>query len=136
MLGLVGGAGTVSTVVMLGLMFYTLDGAVTITPYATTMVFTGFVALEFEKLYVIRWLRETPTLSNPWLALAVGVSLLLQLAILYTPLNQYFGTVPLGLTDWLLIGTVLAVALPGYFVVVTAIRQYLPLGSASGEVPD
>jgi Ca2+-transporting ATPase len=99
------------------------------------MVFTGFVFLEFEKLYVIRWFRETPTFSNPWLALAVSVSLLLQLAILYTPLNQYFGTVPLGLADWILIGTVLAVALPGYFVVVTAIRQYLPLDSTSSELP-
>ena len=136
MLGLVGGAGTVSTVVMLGLMFYTLDGAAAITPYAMTMAFTGPVALEFEKLYVIRWLRETPTLSNRWLALAVGVSLLLQLAILYTPLNQYFGTVPLGLADWIVIGSVLAVALPGYFIVVTAIRQYLPLGSTNGGSPD
>ena len=135
MLGFVGGAGIVSTMVMLGLMFYTLDGATAITPYGMTMVFTGFVFLEFEKLYVIRWFRETPTFSNPWLALAVSVSLLLQLAILYTPLNQYFGTVPLGLADWILIGTVLAVALPGYFVVVTAIRQYLPLDSTSSELP-
>jgi Ca2+-transporting ATPase len=136
MLALVGGAGTVSTVVMLGLMFYILDGAAAITPYAMTMVFTGFVALEFEKLYVIRWLRETPTFSNPWLALAVGVSLLLQLAILYTPLNQYFGTVPLGLADWIVIGSVLAVALPGYFIGVTAIRQYPPLDSTNGWSPD
>ena len=136
MLGLVGGAGTVSTVVMLGLMFYTLDGAAAITPYAMTMVFTGFVALEFEKLYVIRWLRETPTFSNPWLALAVGVSLVLQLAVLYTPLNQYFGTVPLGFADWIRIGTVLAVALPGYLLVVTAIRQYFSLGSTASEAPE
>ncbi|MDZ7731601.1 MAG: DUF211 domain-containing protein [Natrialbaceae archaeon] len=61
-----------------------------------TMVFTAFVFLEFEKLYVIRWLRDTPTLSNRWLALAVGTSMVLQLAVLYTPLNEYFGTVPLG----------------------------------------
>jgi Ca2+-transporting ATPase len=136
MLGVVGGTGTVSTVVMLGLMFYTLGEAATVTPYAMTMVFTGFVALEFEKLYVIRWLRETPTFSNPWLALAVGGSLLLQLAVLYTPLNQYFGTVPLSLADWIRIGVVLAVALPGYFVVVTAIKRYLPLVSTSGESAD
>ena len=136
MLGLIGGAGTVLTVAMLGLMFYTPNGAAAITPYAMTMAFTGPVALEFEKLYVIRWLRETPTLSNRWLALAVGVSLLLQLAILYTPLNQYFGTVPLGLADWIVIGSVLAVALPGYFVVDTVIRQWLPPGPANGESPE
>ncbi|MDZ5811920.1 cation transporting ATPase C-terminal domain-containing protein, partial [Halorubrum sp. AD140] len=124
--------GTVSTAVMLGLMFYVLGGAAAITPYAMTMVFTGFVVLEFEKLYVIRWLRETPTFSNPWLAFAVGVSLLFQLAVLYTPLNQYFGTVPLGVADWILLGGVLAVALPGYLIVVLAIKRYLPLASAPG----
>lgn len=131
MLGLVGGTGTVSTAVMLGLLFYTLGGAAAITPYAMTMVFTGFVALEFEKLYVIRWFRETPTLSNRWLALAVGASLLLQLAVLYTPLAEYFGTVPLGLSDWALLGTALAVAFPGYVAVVTAIKRYAPLASAT-----
>jgi Ca2+-transporting ATPase len=126
MLALVGGAGTVSTVTMVGLLFYLLDGAASITPYIMTMVFTGFVALEFEKLYVIRWLRETPTLSNPWLGIAVGVSLLLQLAVLYSPLNQYFGTVALDLTDWARLGTLLAVALPGYLAVCLSIQRYLP----------
>jgi Ca2+-transporting ATPase len=131
MLALIGGAGTVSTVVMLWLMFYTLDGAAAITPYAMTMVFTGFVALEFEKLYVIRWLRETPTFSNPWLALSVVASLLLQLAVLYTPLADYFGTVPLGLADWGLLGGVLLVALPGYLAVVLAIKRYVPIGATT-----
>ncbi len=136
MLALVGGAGTVSTVVMLALMFYALDGAAAVTPYAMTMVFTGFVALEFEKLYVIRWLRDTPTFSNPWLAVAVGASLALQLAVLYTPLREYFGTVPLALADWAVLGAVLAVALPGYLAVVAAIRRYVPLATAGGNVPE
>ncbi|GAB6861355.1 cation-translocating P-type ATPase [Haloplanus litoreus] len=124
-LSLMGGAGAVSTAVMLGVMFYTLDGAPDVTPYAMTMVFTGFVILEFEKLYVIRWLRETPTLSNPWLMAAVGSSLALQLAVLYTPLNRYFGTVPLALGDWLLIGVAAGVALPAYLVVAVGVRQLL-----------
>ncbi|WP_178916061.1 calcium-translocating P-type ATPase, PMCA-type [Natronomonas gomsonensis] len=126
MLGLIVGTGTVSTVLMLGLLFYTLGGAAAITPYAMTMVFTGFVALEFEKLYVIRWLRETPTFSNPWLALAVVSSLVLQLAVLYTPLNNYFGTVPLGVGDWAVIGVVLAVALPAYLAVVALLKRTTP----------
>jgi len=126
MLGLIGGTGAVSTAVMLGLLFYTLGGAAAITPYAMTMVFTGFVALEFEKLYVIRWLRETPTFSNPWLAVAVVSSLVLQLAVLYTPLNQYFGTVPLGVADWGVIGVVLAAALPAYLAVVVLLKRTTP----------
>ncbi|WP_049979713.1 cation-translocating P-type ATPase [Halolamina rubra] len=126
MLGFVGGAGTVSTLLMLGLLVYTLDGAAAMTPYAMTMVFTGFVVLEFEKLYVVRWLRETPTLSNRWLALAVGGSVALQLAVLYTPLADYFGTVPLGLGDWAVIGAVLAVGLPAYLAIAYAIERNSP----------
>ncbi|WP_254271579.1 calcium-translocating P-type ATPase, PMCA-type [Haloarcula marina] len=123
MLGLMAGIGTVSTAVMLGLLFLTLDGARAVTPYAMTMVFTGFVAIEFEKLYVIRWLGETPTFSNPWLAGAIAVSAVLQLAVLYTPLNEYFGTVPLGLADWGLLAGTLLLALPGYLAVAAYVRR-------------
>jgi Ca2+-transporting ATPase len=108
----IGGAAVVATALMLALMFYTLDGAAAVTPYAMTMVFTGFVLLEFVKLYVVRWMRDTPLVSNGWLALSVLVSLALQLAVLYTPLSTYFGTVPLALADWALLGGVLAVAAP------------------------
>ena len=123
MLAFVGGAGTVSTILMLAVMLYALAGAAAITPYAMTMVFTGFVVLEFEKLYVTRWFRETPTFSNPWLALSVAASLILQLTVLYTPLNVYFGTVPLDLADWGLLAVVLLLAFPAYLVVGTAIKR-------------
>ncbi|WP_090623300.1 cation-translocating P-type ATPase [Natrinema salaciae] len=123
MLGLIGGTGTVTTVVTLALMFYTLEGATAVTAYAMTVVFTAFVFLEFAKLYVIRWLRETPTLSNPWLAAAVATSIALQLAVLYTPLNRYFGTVPLGPADWALVGVVLVVCLPAYVAVAALVRR-------------
>jgi len=132
MLGLIGGAGLVSTLLMLGLTGYVLGGAGAVTPYAMTMVFTGFVFLEFEKLYVIRWLRETPTVSNPWLATAVGGSAVLQLAVLYTPLSDYFGTVALGLADWAVLGTVFLLALPAYLAVVLAVKRHLPLGGSAG----
>ncbi|MDR9380928.1 MAG: HAD-IC family P-type ATPase, partial [Natronomonas sp.] len=123
MLGVIAATGAVTTVVMLGLMAFALEGAAVVTPYAMTMVFTGFVFLEFEKLYVIRWLRETPTLSNPWLAAAVAGSAVVQLAVLYTPLNRYFGTVPLGLTDWGIIAVVLLVCLPIYVAIAALIRR-------------
>ncbi|ELY92051.1 cation-translocating P-type ATPase [Natrinema altunense] len=123
MLGLIGGTGAVTTVVVLALMFYTLAGAPAVTAYALTMVFTAFVCLEFVKLYVVRWLRETPTLSNPWLAAAVASSIVLQLAVLYTPLNRYFGTVPLEVADWGLIGLVLALCLPAYVAIGVLVRR-------------
>jgi Ca2+-transporting ATPase len=112
MLGFIGGAGAVTTLSMLGVMVYSLDGAASATPYAVTMVFTGFVVFEFVKLYVVRWTRETPLATNPWLAVAVGTSLLLHLAVLYTPLADFFGTVPLSLADWGLLGLVALVGAP------------------------
>ncbi|MFD1644560.1 cation-translocating P-type ATPase [Haloarchaeobius litoreus] len=111
MLTFIGGAGLVVTVVMLGLLVYVLDGAASVTPYAMTMVFTGFVVFEFLKLYVVRWSRDTPLVSNRWLALAVGASLVLHLSVLYTPLSAYFGTVALTLGDWGVLGTALLVGL-------------------------
>nr|WP_264474869.1 cation-translocating P-type ATPase [Salinirubrum litoreum] len=112
MLGFVGGAGLTATAVMLGVMFLALDGAADATRYAVTMVFTGFVVLEFGKLFVVRWLKGTSPLSNRWLSLAVVVSFVLQLAVLYTPLRTYFGTVALSLSDWGLLAGAVAVALP------------------------
>ncbi|WP_424003503.1 cation-translocating P-type ATPase [Haloarcula salina] len=135
MLTLIGGMGLVATALMLGLMTYTLGGAPAVTPYAMTMVFTGFVALEFVKLYVVRWTRDTPLLSNPWLAASVAASLVLHLAILYTPLGQYFGTVALGIADWGLIGGTLAVGAPLLALVGWAVRR-VEQPSAGHEVID
>ncbi|WP_126664305.1 calcium-translocating P-type ATPase, PMCA-type [Haloterrigena salifodinae] len=126
MLGLIGGTGAVTTVVVLALMFYALEGAAEVTAYAMTIIFTAFVFLEFAKLYVIRWLRETSTLSNPWLAAAVATSIALQLAVLYTPLNRYFGTVPLDAGDWGLIAAVVVVCLPAYLAVAVLVRRLEP----------
>lgn len=132
MFGFVGGAGLTATVLLLGLMFYTLDGAATVTPYAMTMVFTGLVVFEFVKLYVVRWTRETPALTNPWLVVAVLASLVLQLTVLYTPLNQYFGTVPLGVSDWALLGVVLLLGTPILLLIgwLTAVKAREPTASS------
>jgi Ca2+-transporting ATPase len=129
---LIAGVAPVAAAVMLGLMFLTLDGAAAVTPYAMTMVFTGFVVFEFVKLYVVRWVRETPTLSNPWLGLAVVVSLALQLAVLYTPLREYFGTVPLSLADWGVLAGTLAVGAP----LVVAVGWLVRRGTVAGRRAD
>jgi Ca2+-transporting ATPase len=124
MLALIGGAGTVATLLLIGLLFVTLDGAASMTAYAMTMVFTGFVVLEFVKLYVVRWTRDTPTLTNPWLAVAVLGSLALQLTVLYSPLGEYFGTVPLGVSDWALLGLVLAIGAPALLAVGWVVKRF------------
>ncbi|WP_415383380.1 cation-translocating P-type ATPase [Halosimplex sp. TS25] len=132
MLGFVGGAGLTTTVLLLGLMFYLLDGAPSVTPYVMTMVFTGLVVFEFVKLYVVRWTRRTPALTNPWLAAAVVASLTLQLAVLYTPLNGYFGTVPLGVSDWALLGLVLVLGTPALVLVGWLVKHHGTDGHAGG----
>jgi Ca2+-transporting ATPase len=124
MLVFVGGAGSVATVLLLGLMFYTLGGAASVTAYAMTMVFTGLVVFEFVKLYVVRWAKRTPALTNPWLAAAVAASLALQLAVLYTPLNGYFGTVPIGIADWGLLGVMLLIGAPLLVAVGWLVRRH------------
>ncbi|MFW6449087.1 MAG: cation-translocating P-type ATPase, partial [Halobacteriota archaeon] len=130
MLALIGGLGAVTTAVMLGLMFVALGGAETTTAYAMTVVFTAFVVAEFEKLFVIRWVRETPTWSNRFLGVAIGASLAAHLAILYTPLSTYFGTVALGVEGWGLIAVALLVCLPGHLVVAILARR-LPTASTA-----
>ncbi|MFC3476903.1 cation-translocating P-type ATPase [Halobacterium litoreum] len=122
MLTLVAGAGLVTTAFMLAVMVWSLDGAPAATPYAVTMVFTGFVVFEFAKLYVVRWTRHTPPTANPWLTLSVLVSFGFQLAVLYTPLADYFGTVPLSGGDWLVLLGAAAAALP-LFVGVGALAR-------------
>jgi Ca2+-transporting ATPase len=135
MLSFIGGAALTATVLLLGLMFYTLDGASSVTAYAMTMVFTGLVVFEFVKLYVVRWMKDTPALTNPWLAVSVVVSLGLQLAILYTPLNEYFGTVALGIDDWGLLGFVLLLGTPVLVLFGWFIRRYVADETATVRRP-
>ncbi|SFR63252.1 cation-translocating P-type ATPase [Halogeometricum limi] len=124
MLLLVAGFGVVATAVMLGLLYYTLDGAATVTPYAMTMVFTGFILLEFVKLVVVRWTKATPLRSNPWLAAAVGASILAHLATLYTPLRTAFGTVSLSVGDWAVLAVTVAFGGLLLFAVGWSVRRY------------
>ncbi|OLZ39231.1 hypothetical protein A6E15_17655 [Natrinema saccharevitans] len=62
-------------------------------------------------------------LSNRWLAAAVAASITLPLAVLYTPLDRHFGTVPLEPSDWGLIGTVLALCLPAHLAIAVFVRS-------------
>lgn len=84
--------------------------------YAQTMAFTAMIVLEKTNVLNFRTLawhgpgnRAAPA-PNPWIWLAIAGALSLQLAAIYAPpLQRALHTVPLALTDWLLL---LAVALP------------------------
>jgi len=76
-----------------------------------TLAFTTIVILELVRLQAIRSEYRLGMFSNKYLVLAVITSFLLQLLIIYTPLNVFFGTVYLSLTDWVMIIVVSAVVL-------------------------
>jgi P-type Ca2+ transporter type 2C len=66
---------------------------------AQSALFSTFVVMEMLTVYVVRWKYGTDLSSNKWLHAAVLSSLLLQAAILYTPLNAFFGIAPLGIEE-------------------------------------
>ena len=76
---------------------------------AQTMVFTALIVYEFVRIVVIRTQEELSFFSNKWLVIALAGSLVLQLIILYNPfgdafpLQEWFGVIPLGLNDWVVI---------------------------------
>lgn len=63
--------------------------------YARTLVFNFVVLYELILVYIIRSNFEVRIFSNRWLYGAVILSILLQVLIMYTPLNSYFGIVGL-----------------------------------------
>jgi len=83
---------------------YQLKGLV----YAQTIVFTTLVIFEMFNAFNCRSERHSlfkiGLFSNRWLVVAVAVSVLMQLVVLYTPaFDILFDTMPLSITDWLII---------------------------------
>jgi Ca2+-transporting ATPase len=74
---------------------------------AQTMAFTTLVVLEMVRVQMVRSQYHMRFFSNPFMLLALGSSLTLQLCVVYMPpLQTIFGTVPLNLTNWGIIGSV------------------------------
>jgi Ca2+-transporting ATPase len=67
---------------------------------ARTALFMGFVLFEFMRIGVIRYQEKLGFFENRMLVLALIASLALQLMVVYTGLNVYFGTVPLNPAQW------------------------------------
>jgi Ca2+-transporting ATPase len=100
-------AGIVGTLAEIFLYFNVLPQGI---DYTRTMIFT--LAVMFEMVFVFNCRSETHSVfsinpfSNWKLIGAVGITLLLQLSVIYLPFMQpLFHTVPLALKDWIFIGT-------------------------------
>ncbi|HDI03019.1 MAG TPA: cation-transporting P-type ATPase, partial [Candidatus Pacearchaeota archaeon] len=70
---------------------------------ATTVLFTGFVFYEFLRVVSIRYKERMSLLANKKLILAIGLSICLQILLLYSPLHRIFKALPLTLSAWLLL---------------------------------
>src|SRR3989344_5748526 len=89
--------GAIITCIILAAFFAVLDRGIAV---AQTAVFTGFVLYEFMRIVAIRRQDGQGIFGNPWLILSLCVSFMLQLAVIYTPLSGFFGTVALGIDEW------------------------------------
>lgn len=78
---------------------------------AQTMTFTGIILYSFVRIFVIRTFDTLKFWSNPWLVISLGVAVLLQIFIIYTPgVNEFFGLEHLGLRSWAILITMAVVA--------------------------
>ena len=74
---------------------------------ARSALFTGFILYELVRIAVIRYEEKLFSLKawlkNRFLVYSLIASILLQLALLYTPLASYFKVVPLGIWEWIIL---------------------------------
>lgn len=91
------------TVTGLGLFFAVLDASGSLVR-AQTLLFTFLVAVEVVRIQVIRSRYDLSLTSNRWLLAAIGLTLTLQLAVLYTPLASLFGVVAPTPGEWSWLG--------------------------------
>ncbi|MFB6105634.1 MAG: cation-translocating P-type ATPase [Halobacteriaceae archaeon] len=97
------GIGAVMTGTGLALFFWALVGTDNLVR-AQSLLFTFLVTVEMIRIQLIRSRYDLPLASNRWLLAAITGSLLLQLAVVYTPLNAFFGVAPIAAREWGWIG--------------------------------
>ncbi len=104
--------GTMHTVIVMGLNMGVLLIAVFLLNMslgigtARTALFMGFVLYEFMRIAAIRHNEELGFFENRLLLIALAASMVLQMIVVYTPLNAYFLLVPLGLYEWTVLITI------------------------------
>ncbi|MCJ7478887.1 MAG: cation-transporting P-type ATPase [Candidatus Nanohaloarchaeota archaeon QJJ-7] len=87
------GIGLIMTLTGLPLFFF---HATTDLILAQTVLFTFLVVIEMVRIQTIRQRYGLSFFSNKWIAGSIGLSILLQAAVLYTPLNRFFEVVPIS----------------------------------------
>ena len=105
--------GPIAAITMLPLFFFQeqLLGVSLAQNFATaqTMLFMALAFFELIMFQVIRRDYGLKLRDNKWLVSMIVLSSISHLALLYTPLSEFFGVVPLGLKEWMLVGVALAI---------------------------
>lgn len=92
--------GILMTTIMLLHYWYNISNGTMFAAVSAT--FTAMVVFEMVRLVDIRTNYKMRWLANPMLTVFIGISLLLQVAVLYVPfLANYFGVGPLQMHDWI-----------------------------------
>ncbi len=110
----IGSIGVLKTIILFVTFFlalyFTKDHAI-----ARTTIFTGFIFYEFVRIAVIRHQEKLNWLSNKFLLIALAVSVILQIILIYTPINTIFGVAPMHQTSWIIL---LSGVLAGYILAI------------------
>jgi len=111
--GFIGVAGIIGTVISLGIFIWALNSDFTLDK-ARTLALTTLMLFEVTVVYNVKSERPFENMfNNKWLNGAVALSILLQLLVIYTPLNTLFKLVPLSLGEW---GYIVILGVIGFFV--------------------
>ncbi|MFH1209289.1 MAG: calcium-translocating P-type ATPase, PMCA-type [archaeon] len=70
---------------------------------AGTLVFLAFILYEFLVIIAIRRKENLEFFSNKWLIIALSLSFILQLIIIYSPLRELFKLSSLNIVHWLIL---------------------------------
>jgi Ca2+-transporting ATPase len=93
------------------------------TAIAITITFTGLVLSQLINATAIRHLFKESLISNKFFILAIGISAILQIVVVYTPLNKLFGIIPLGLYEWITVICFLLISGAIQFVIAYKLRD-------------
>lgn len=104
-LAMVAFTGPAAAAIMLPVFFWNIENFV----LAQTMLFMALAFFELLMFPIIRRDYGLRLWDNKYLITAIGFSILTHMAVLYTPLSQFFGVKPLALHHWGYIAVVLAV---------------------------
>ncbi|MDY6789266.1 MAG: HAD-IC family P-type ATPase, partial [Candidatus Nanohaloarchaea archaeon] len=118
-MGSIIGIGVIMAVTLLPAFFTSIGGGSLI--QAQTVLFTAMVVFEMVRIQLIRQRYDQSIFSNLWLLVAVLASLIMQLVVVYTPINRFFEVVPLDLGAW----SYIAVSFAGFVVLAVVLEKFL-----------